>query len=463
VTVKDGIVDAERTGELDMISVRILDWRVAPEEVTPGQPFTVVVNAETNDAAGVAIRLVSPYTVAPDEVPPGFEYDAATKHFRGPSGRSGTPLTVSTRDWRPGVVHFSIVAEVEGAGGQVSAYRDAAVRVMPADPAFSLEVESDTFLCKGTHFGTMCRLSDGSVLAHGHVTRDGGRTWERVGSAIPMAHQLADGEIVGLAMRTSPVSDEPGWFTTTLYRSQDGGHTVATETVRVHVPDATAGIGHAPAPGPLFWRSIVDGPDKRLLAAMYGWFKGDDVPVPGQEGSTRYRTFVVESSDRGRSWEYLSTVAYDPSIGTEGYCEPVIRRLPGGDLMCLLRTGGNNRPYWQDNPLCQTRSSDEGRTWAVPERTGVEGVSPDLCVMHDGVLACAYGRPGADLMLSADNGRTWTAHTCIDPERYSGYAAVCEVEPGILLYGYGAMDRIDEETGDRSNQIRVARIRVTRH
>jgi hypothetical protein len=66
-------------------------------------------------------------------------------------------------------------------------------------------------------------------------------------------------------------------------------------------------------------------------------------------------------------------------------------------------------------------------------------------------------------MLSADNGRTWTAHTCIDPERYSGYAAVCEVEPGILLYGYGAMDRIDEETGDRSNQIRVARIRVTRH
>ena len=176
----------------------------------------------------------------------------------------------------------------------------------------------------------------------------------------------------------------------------------------------------------------------------------------------RYRTFVVESRDRGQTWEYLSTVAYDPDIGSEGYCEPVIRQLPNGDLLALLRTGGNNRPFWQDNPLCVTWSTDDGKTWNVPVRTGVEGVSPDLCIMSDGTLACSYGRPGADLMFSTDSGRTWTDHVCIDPERYSGYTAICEAEPGVLLYGYGAKGRLDPASGKRSNELRVARIRVVR-
>ena len=82
--------------------------------------------------------------------------------------------------------------------------------------------------------------------------------------------------------------------------------------------------------------------------------------------------------------------------------------------------------------------------------------------MSDGTLACSYGRPGADLMLSADGGRTWTDHICIDPERYSGYTAVCEVEPGVLLYGYGVMNCLDPATGRRSNQLWAARIDVRR-
>ena len=86
-------------------------------------------------------------------------------------------------------------------------------------------------------------------------------------------------------------------------------------------------------------------PDGSLLATFYGWFEGDESPVPGQKDSFRYRTWLMRSDDRGRHWDYHATVAYDPQIGTEGYCEPVMRRLPDGSLICLLRTGGDNRPY----------------------------------------------------------------------------------------------------------------------
>jgi len=273
---------------------------------------------------------------------------------------------------------------------------------------------------------------------------------------------LRNGSIVGVHMRTKPVPDKPGWFAAKVYHSKDGGKTVSSSLMQTHVPNATAGIGHAPAPGPLFWRSLVEMPDGALLGAMYGWFNGDNSPVPGQSGSMRYRTFLVRSEDLGHTWAYLSTVAYDPNIGTEGYCEPVLRLLQNGKLLCILRTGGDNRPFWQDNPMCQTSSRDGGKTWDKPHRMGVDGVSPDLCTMSDGTLACSYGRPGADLMLSTDNGKSWTDHTCIDPERYSGYTALCEVEPGVLLYGYGVQKRIDETTGVRSNELRVARARVSR-
>ena len=462
ITIKDGKIITERSGELDMLHVRIMKWQVTPSEIVPGGPFVISADVETNNPGGVCLTLASPYTVRPKEAPAGFEYVPETKHFRFTGAMQDGAFSVSTVGWHPGVYHLSLLAEAAGTDGQVSDYRDLAVKVRAPQAKFTVTVEADLRLASGTHFGTICKLADGSVLAHGQISRDGGRTWWKFGSKIPMGHQLRNGSIVGVGMRTQPVPDKPGWFAAKVYHSKDGGKTVSSSPMKTNVPNATAGIGHAPAPGPLFWRSLVEMPDGALLGAMYGWFKGDNSPVPGQSGSMRYRTFLVRSKDLGHTWSYLSTVAYDPNIGTEGYCEPVLRLLQNGELLCILRTGGDNRPFWQDNPMCQTSSRDGGKTWDEPHRMGVDGVSPDLCVMSDGTLACSYGRPGADLMLSTDNGKSWTDHTCIDPERYSGYTAVCEVEPGVLLYGYGVQKRIDETTGARSNELRVARIRVSR-
>ena len=444
------------------VRVAIKNLHVDPPEVDPGDSFRVRAQYDDPAAGVMRFALTCPYTVGPEEVPPGFQYDADEKLCWFKTAEPDGSFLVSTEGWEPGVHHLTLLAglAVRKAPAEMSEYCDFSVRVR-GNSRFKVTVESQALLGPGTHFAEFCRLSNGSVLAHGKVSRDGGRTWQPL-NQIPMAHQLASGEILGLGFHTEPVPERPGNFAGTRFVSNDGGKTVQKDKILLHVPEATGGIGHAAVKGPLFYRSIVEQPDGSLLAAMYGWFRGDDVPVPGQPGSTYYRTFLVSSTDGGKNWALLSTVAYDPKIGTEGYCEPAIRRLPNGDLLAMLRTGGNNRPFWQDNPLCQTRSTDGGRTWPKPDRTGVEGVAPDLCVMSDGTLACSYGRPGADLMLSTDNGRTWTDHVCIHPERYSGYTAVCEIEPGVLLYGYGVMNCLDEDTGRRANQLWTARIRVER-
>ena len=481
VVVDDGRVVREKTCFLSELVVRFREFRVEPEQVESGEPFTIEAALEVKGVEGTHFQLTTPYTVAPGEVPPGLHYVEAEKkayvterepHRMPDNGpHDSDPATgafamrVPTDGWRPGIYNLTFIAAADEAPNDVRDYRDFAVTVRPEQPQFEATLERDRFLKPGTHFGCFCRLADGSVLAGTHVTRDGGRTWKKLprDRGIPMAHQLRDGTVLGLGMRTQPIEGREGLYTTTLFESDDAGQTISASTpCEVHVPRATKGIGHAPAAGPLFWRSIVEMPDGSLLAAMFGWFEGDESPVPGQPGSFRYRTFLVRSEDGGRRWEYHATVAYDPEIGTEGYCEPVVRLLPNGELICLLRTGGDNRPFHQDNPLCVTWSSDGAKTWEAPIRTGFEGVSPDLVVMADGTLACSTGRPGAWVLLSTDDGRTWGDPISVNAERYSGYTAICEVEPGVLLVGYGAQKWLDPETGERRDCLRTVRVRLRR-
>src|SRR5207249_9333062 len=105
-------------------------------------------------------------------------------------------------------------------------------------------------------------------------------------------------------------------------------------------------------------------------------------------------------------WNYLSTVAYDPNISTEGYTEPIICQNATGNLICFMRTEGAM--------MQQSFSSDGGQTWTQPTQTPVEGVAPDMRLLSNGVLACSYGRPGVNVMFSADGtGNAWANQTSI--------------------------------------------------
>jgi hypothetical protein len=268
---------------------------------------------------------------------------------------------------------------------------------------------------------------------------------------------LADNRVLGLAYRCLPEQGQPGWYSVERSVAAEGARSFDKSQARVFVPQAKAAMGHGPHVGPLFMRSIVSGEDEDLLALMAGWFHGDDSPCPYGRGRPYSRSYTCRSRDAGESWEFFSHVAY-AELGSEGYNEGTLRRLPSGQLLAVLRTGNERDFACQDNPIMWTVSHDEGRTWTPPARTGVEGAYPSLAVLSDGLLVMSYGRPGAMLVFSADEGRTWTDATAVDTTPYSGYTDVVEIGPGHLLVGFGTRDHLDRETLRRSDQLRLAHV-----
>ena len=77
--------------------------------------------------------------------------------------------------------------------------------------------------------------------------------------------------------------------------------------------------------------------------------------VPGEESETssiRITTFFVRSRDNGKSFEYVAHIPPEldgKPFGPQGFNEPTLARLPDGEILCVLRTGGTS-------PLYQVRS-----------------------------------------------------------------------------------------------------------
>jgi hypothetical protein len=185
----------------------------------------------------------------------------------------------------------------------------------------------------------------------------------------------------------------------------------------------------------------------------------------------KFRTILVRSKDKGRTWFYVSTIAAG-NIGTEGFNEPVLLHLTKGKnkgrLICAIRTGRD---------LYSTYSDDQGSTWSKagpmefqgidiynikdwmglfeePDAVELRGafVDPDLIEMDNGVLACAFGvripekaigivpgyvRTGNYISFSLDQGTTWS-HTL---QLTSGilstdYMTIRELEPGEIYAVY---------------------------
>ncbi len=438
-----------------------------PREVSPGEPVVLTVTASEN-VTGLECR--QPFYVAQQNVPPGFTYlpaektscladpgqnvildngfldaDPAPNAFRVPLDTSG---------WNPGLYFFEI--QLAGAPGA----RHAALKIRGPRDTLDVTVSEPWLLCPGTHAERMTRLSDGTLVYTEYLSADNGDTWQKreSGTLGPGACELRDGRVFAMEYRSAPIDGEAGWYQSTGYVSTDAGRTVTTRDVRIHVPLAKPAYGHAYHPGPLYMRSMVEMDDGRLVALMAGWFHGDDVPCPHNPRRPYSRTYACVSTDGGATWEYLATIGFG-QIGSEGYNEGSMKRLPNGELAVALRTGSMRDAKCQDNPIMFARSADGGATWSVPQRTGVHGAFPDLLVLDDGTLAISYGRPGAAIVFSTDGGETWTDHTVVDATPYSGYTTIIQTGEREILMAFGTRDYIDPQTGAKDNHVRLKRIR----
>lgn len=475
VSVRNGRVVVEDLGPDSASRSRVIHaFSVEPvDKIRPGQP--VCISLETAGAMRT-LQLTTPYFIAAGDTLPGFHYDTAKKKpfFARPSNRQirdngeldrnsetgKITLALATQGWRPGVHHFLL--NVIGAGGGVVDYRSLAIQVAGPQDQFEVTVEPSYPLMPGTHFNRFLKLPDGTLLTERRVSRDGGRTWQATKADFGTgAEPLADGRVLGLTYCCVPEEGKSGWYTATRWLSADGGDHFQQDKARFFVPEAKGAMGHGPHVGPLFMRSIVERRDGSLVALMAGWFKSDEALCPYGRGRPYSRTYVCESSDGGATWQYLSTIGYE-QLGSEGYNEASMRRLPNGEILAVLRTGSEKAVNCQDNPIMWSVSRDDGRTWTRPQWTGVEGAFPSLAVLSDGVVVMSYGRPGAMFVFSTDAGRTWTDPTLIDATPYSGYTDVVEVGSGELLVGFGAKDYLDPKTGAREDQLRLARVHYRR-
>jgi hypothetical protein len=320
--------------------------------------------------------------------------------------------------------------------------------------------ETQTIVPGGSYM-SLFKFNDGSIVVGGKRSSDAGKTWQNAPGFHVGAFQFPDGEVVQLGFKTKKANRDD-YFSADLTRSTDNGLILKTETTTMHIPEATGGSGDDGSrfEGPVADHAIVQLRDGSLMAAMYGQFKTDRVPVPtmpAKWGCFKYRTFVMRSTDRGRTWDYLATVAYDPSVGLESFCEPDLLIVPDGGILCFMRTGGSGGKF---TPLYLSRSEDGGKTWSKPEPIADRGVWPNACRMKNGVLACTYGRPGNWLAFSLDAGRTWRGHFCF----YNGPTTSCnsvqEIEPDTLLVLYDSQ-RLDE-SGNLARAMVGTRLTVKR-
>ena len=116
-------------------------------------------------------------------------------------------------------------------------------------------------------------------------------------------------------------------------------------------------------------RRILELPNGDLLCTMYGHQHGDNSPADYMTTMMKSRVMLFRSKNKGRHWDYVSTIAADGTVGTEGFNESVIARISrgkhAGRLICFMRTG---------YALYEAKSDDDGKTWTKAQPRQFAGI-----------------------------------------------------------------------------------------
>ncbi|QKJ32627.1 exo-alpha-sialidase [Mucilaginibacter mali] len=231
--------------------------------------------------------------------------------------------------------------------------------------------------------GCGIQLRDGTILVsmfyNNNYTVDGTYNWEGKGKL--------------------PPTDKPR-LGSELIRSTDNGHTWSKMTTIDLTGMPFKGI-EGPTDAP------IEMPDGSILMGVIGYGNHGD--------SKNIASVMLKSTDKGKSWKYLSTIADDPGGKYDGFVEPGITRTKTGRIVAGMRNKQDENNIWM------TYSDDDGKTWAPLNRTDMIGHPVDLIQLKDGRVMATYGvregpgrhtEPGGvRACFSSDNGKTWDIKT----------------------------------------------------
>lgn len=147
----------------------------------------------------------------------------------------------------------------------------------------------------------------------------------------------------------------------------------------------------------------VEMPDGSLVMGVIGYGINGDAKNIG--------AVLLRSTDKAKTWSYVSTIAGDPGGKQKGFLEPGLVRTKSGRLIAGLRN------HADENAIYISYSDDAGKTWVPPFKTKMIGHPVDLIQLKDGRIMATYGiREGAGrhaepggirACFSYDNGQTW--------------------------------------------------------
>lgn len=166
------------------------------------------------------------------------------------------------------------------------------------------------------------------------------------------------------------------------------------------------------------------GPDGKPYLLCYNFKLDENGVSDGHDW-----VYLLRSDDHAHSFHEIGAIPYEPDLtqdpgayadGRRGFLEPDLCFLDneGKRILCVIRT-----THRELGPMYLCRSEDGGATWSKPRYLHTHGVYPHVIKLNCGALVLSFGRPGVDVMVSWDEGETWSEPVCIVPQTHPSRTA----------------------------------------
>lgn len=173
--------------------------------------------------------------------------------------------------------------------------------------------------------------------------------------------------------------------------------------------------------------------------------------------------YAYASTDGGYTWEQRGLCNKPDELAWVDTAEPHVVELNDGTLLGAIRVE-SEAAFENQMAVYTTRSTDGGVTWSEWECTHINGGPPQLMQHSSGAVLLSVGRRtrimGEYVLVSWDNGLTWTEEYLIDksPSSDMGYPCTTELPDGDLVTVY-YQPYVDPETGETDSTPSIQSVR----
>ncbi|MFH1007170.1 MAG: sialidase family protein [Candidatus Latescibacterota bacterium] len=154
---------------------------------------------------------------------------------------------------------------------------------------------------------------------------------------------------------------------------------------------------------------VMTGVEYRILPG------GDSHTIGGRVD----KALVFHSADDGHTWD--APTPFNPPVFDS--TEAVVAEIEPGRLLALMSIKSSDKKW-------RTTSADGGRTWTPLSRTDLSGYCSDLLRHSSGALILAHRAFGTFIVISFDDGATWTSPWRLSP--VSAMMSMAEMDDGRI-------------------------------